>query len=111
MYQKEDPLVNRRTVNRSGGDARVTFHKEVFKPSYGYTVAMAHPTVDPSKIRYFEELHVIDADDTSRTFAFSLEGVRRSERDLKHRFGYRSRALRMFQHRGGKGWKSAVVLV
>jgi len=71
--QKEETLVNRRTVDRSGGDARVTLHKEVYSPPYALTVAMAHPTIDPSAIKFFEELHVIDADDTNRTFTFSLK--------------------------------------
>ena len=72
--QKEEALVNRRTVDRSGGDARVTLHKEVRNPPYALTVAMAHPTIDPSAIKFFEELHVVDADDNNRTFTFSLKG-------------------------------------
>lgn len=66
--------MNRRTVDRSGGDARVSFHKEVSSPSSGFTVAMAHPTIDPTTIKFFEELHVVDADDNNRTFTFSLKG-------------------------------------
>ena len=75
VVQKEDALVNRRTVDRSGGDARVSFHRAIGNPSHGFTVAMAHPLIDPAAIRFYEELHVVDADDKQRTFKFSLKGA------------------------------------
>jgi len=71
--RNEEALVNRRTVDRSGGDARVSLHKEVHNPPYAVTVAMAHPTINPSNIKFFEELHVVDADDKNRMFTFSLQ--------------------------------------
>lgn len=82
---KEDTVVNRRTVDREGGDARVTLKNEIPSPQ-GLTVTMVHPTVDPSSIRFFEELHVVDADDPNRTFSFSLKGAECLDASFMNRF-------------------------
>ena len=72
---KEEAVVNRRTVNRSGGDARVTFQKEIPEPPRGSTVAAAHPGIDLAKMIFYEVVHVVDADDQNRVFKFSLQGA------------------------------------
>ena len=81
---KEDAVVNRRTVNRSGGDARVAFQKEIPEPPRGSSVAAAHPGIDLAKMKFYEVVHVVDADDQNRVFKFSLQGIFRKEQQVLH---------------------------
>ncbi|GMH33652.1 hypothetical protein BSKO_01486 [Bryopsis sp. KO-2023] len=68
-----EEVVNSNALNRSGGDGRVTFRKPLKSPPEGFSGMEAHGLKSLDKVKFFEELEVVDPDDCSRVFRFKLE--------------------------------------
>lgn len=69
-----EEVVNSNALNRSGGDSRVTFKNLLESMPDGFTGIRAHGLDSVNNVQFYEEVEVVDPDDHSRVFKFSLKG-------------------------------------